>query len=116
MEELVTRKIELDSAYAQSVLGVHDENLRVLNQHLNADIHARGTTVTVRGADHDVAYVLRVLDELESMARRGVPIAADTVVHATRIMETEAPESVAEILGAEIVARKGKVFRPNMAG
>ena len=116
MEELVTRKIDLDSAYAQSVLGINDENLRVLNQNLGVNVHARGTTVTVRGEDHRVAHVLRVLDELESMARRGVPVTADTVVHAVRIMETDAPESVAEILGAEIVARKGKVIRPKTAG
>ncbi len=116
MEELVTRKIDLDSAYAQSVLGINDENLRVLNQRLGADLHARGTTVTVRGEEHHVAHVLRVLDELESMARRGVPVTADTVVHATRIMENEAPESVAEMLGEEIVARKGKVIRPKTAG
>ena len=49
MEELVTRKVELDSAYAQAVLGINDDNLRVLNQQLGADIHARGTTVTLRG-------------------------------------------------------------------
>ena len=116
MEELVTRKIDLDSAYAQSVLGINDENLRVLNQRLGADLHARGTTVTVRGEEHHVAHVLRVLDELESMARRGVPVTADTVVHASRIMENEAPESVAEMLGEEIVARKGKVIRPKTAG
>ena len=116
MEELVTRKIDLDSAYAQSVLGINDENLRVLNQRLGADLHARGTAVTVRGEEHHVAHVLRVLDELESMARRGVPVTADTVVHASRIMENEAPESVAEMLGEEIVARKGKVIRPKTAG
>lgn len=116
MEELVTRKIDLDSAYAQSVLGINDENLRVINQQLAADIHARGTTVTVRGEEFAVAHVLRVLDELESMARRGVPITGDTVIHAARIMETDAPESAAEILGAEIVARKGKVIRPKTAG
>ena len=88
----------------------------MLNQRLGADLHARGTTVTVRGEEHHVAHVLRVLDELESMARRGVPVTADTVVHATRIMENEAPESVAEMLGEEIVARKGKVIRPKTAG
>ena len=116
MEELLTRKIELDSAYAQSVLGVNDENVRVLSQHLGVDVHARGTTVTLRGQAHRVGHALRALDELESMARRGVPVTADTVVHAVRIMENEAPESVAEILGAEIVARKGKVIRPKTAG
>ena len=116
MEELLTRKVELDSAYAQSVLGINDDNVRVLSQHLGVDLHARGTTVTVRGEAHRVGHALRALDELESMARRGVPVTADTVVHAVRIMENEAPESVAEILGAEIVSRKGKVIRPKTAG
>ena len=50
------------------------------------------------------------------MARRGVPLGADTVVEAVRIMEVEAPGSVAEILGEEIIARRGKVIRPKTAG
>ena len=116
MEELVTRKVELDSAYAQSVLGFNDDNIRVLNQQLGVDLHARGTTLSVRGEAEHVAHALRVVDELESMARRGVPLTADTVVQATKIMEQEAPESVADILGAEIVARRGKVIRPKTAG
>ncbi len=116
MQNPVTRKLELDSAYAQAVLGVNDGNLRVLNRQLAADIHARGTTLTLRGDEADVAYAARVVDELESMARRGVPVDPDSVVHAARIMETDTPESASEILGAEIVARRGKVIRPKTAG
>lgn len=112
----VTRKLDLDSAYAQSVLGINDANLRVLNTQLAANIHARGTTLTLRGTEAEVLHAARVVDELESMARRGVPVDRDTVVHATRIMESEAPESAADILGAEIVARRGKVIRPKTAG
>ena len=116
MESLVTRNIELDSAYTQDVLGINDTNLRVLNQHLGADVHARGNAVTVRGPAVVVAHALRVLDELESMARRGVPITPDTVTHAISLMEVESPESVAELLGAEIISRRGKVIRPKTAG
>lgn len=116
MEPLVTRNIELDSAYTQDVLGINDTNLRVLNQHLGADVHARGNAVTVRGPAVVVAHALRVLDELESMARRGVPITPDTVTHAISLMEVESPESVAELLGAEIISRRGKVIRPKTAG
>ena len=43
MEEMVTRKVELDSAYAQSVLGINDDNLRVLEDQLGVGFHARGT-------------------------------------------------------------------------
>ena len=116
MEEMVTRKVELDSAYAQSVLGINDDNLRVLDRYLDVEFHARGTTLSVRGEADQVAHALAVIEELESMARRGVPLGADTVVEAVRIMEVEAPGSVADILGEEIIARRGKVIRPKTAG
>ena len=116
MEEMVTRKVELDSAYAQSVLGINDDNLRVLDRYLDVEFHARGTTLSVRGEADQVAHALALIEELESMARRGVPLGADTVVEAVRIMEVEAPGSVADILGEEIIARRGKVIRPKTAG
>ena len=116
MEEMVTRKVELDSAYAQSVLGINDDNLRVLHQQLGVGVHARGTALTVKGHADQVAHALRVVEELESMARRGVPLGADTVVQAVKIMEAEAPGSVADMLGEEIIARRGKVIRPKTVG
>lgn len=50
------------------------------------------------------------------MARRGVPLGVDTVIQAVRIMEAEAPGAVADILGEEIISRRGKVIRPKTAG
>ena len=116
MEEMVTRKVELDSAYAQSVLGINDNNLQLLDRYLDVSFHARGTTLSVRGTAAHVAHALRVVEELESMARRGVPLRPDTVVEAVKLMEMEAPGSVADILGEEIIARRGKVIRPKTAG
>ena len=116
MAELVTRSHELDPEHAQAILGVNDENLRTLNDLLGADVFARGTNVTLRGPVEDVAYAARVLDEVEAMARRGIVITADAVTHAVDIMASDAPESVADILGQEIIARRGKVIRPKTAG
>nr|VDG63125.1 phosphate starvation-inducible protein PhoH, ATPase [Streptococcus thermophilus] len=116
MAELVTRSHELDPEHAQAILGINDENLRTLNDLLGADLFARGTTVTLRGPVEDVAYADRVLDEVEAMARRGIVITADAVTHAVDIMASDAPESVADILGQEIIARRGKVIRPKTAG
>ena len=116
MAELVTRSYELDPELAQSVLGVTDENLRTLNDMLGVDLFARGTTVTLRGPVEDVAHAERVLSEVQAMARRGIVITADAVTHAVDIMATDMPESVAEILGQEIVARRGKIIRPKTAG
>lgn len=116
MAELVTRSYELDPELAQAVLGVTDENLRTLNDVLGVDLFARGTTVMLRGPVEEVAHAVRVLSEIQAMARRGIVITADAVTHAVDIMATDMPESAAEILGQEIVARRGKIIRPKTAG
>ena len=116
MAELVSSSYELDPELAQSVLGVTDGNLRTLNDMLGVDLFARGGSVMLRGPVDKVAHASRVLSELEAMARRGIVITSDAVTHAVDIMATDMPESVAEILGQEIVARRGKIIRPKTAG
>ena len=59
---IITRKFELDSAYLATVLGTADENLRVLNNQLDADIFARGHVITVTGPAHEVARAKKVLE------------------------------------------------------
>jgi phosphate starvation-inducible PhoH-like protein len=114
--QVITRKVELDSAYAQSVLGINDENLRVLDNQIDADFHARGHIVTLTGPDHEVARAVKVLEELESIARRGHVISPDSVKHAVSIVTVEAPQSVAEVLASDIVSRRGRTVRPKTLG
>ena len=116
MAELVSSSYELDPELAQAVLGITDGNLRTLNEILGIDLFARGGSVMLRGPVDNVAHGARVLSELEAMARRGIVITSDAVKHAVDIMATDMPESVAEILGQEIVARRGKIIRPKTAG
>ena len=114
--QVITRKVELDSAYTQQVLGINDENLRVLDNQIDADFHARGHIVTVTGPDHEVARAVKVLEELESIARRGHVISPDSVKHAVSIVTVEAPQSVSEVLASDIVSRRGKTVRPKTLG
>ena len=116
MSDLVSHKVELDSAYANSVLGVNDDHLRVLNNLIDADLFARGHVVTITGPGYEVRRAANVLGELEAMARRGHAVSPDAVKRALDIVTVDAPQSVGEILGADIVARRGKVVRPKTAG
>lgn len=113
---IITQKIEVDSAYVAAVLGTADANLRVLNNQLDADLFARGTTVTITGPDYEVARATKVLDELESIARRGHTISPETVKHAVKMVAVEAPQSVSAALAADIVTRRGKTVRPKTVG
>ncbi|MEO5309366.1 PhoH family protein [Corynebacterium sp. c3Ub_189] len=113
---IITKKCELDSAYISSVLGSADDNLRVLNNRLDADLFARGNVVTVTGPDYEVARAAKILDELEAIARRGHAVSTDTVKHTMDMVAVEAPQSVSAALAADIVKRRGKAVRPKTVG
>lgn len=113
---IITKKCELDSAYVSIVLGSADDNLRVLNNRLDADLFARGNVVTITGPDYEVARAAKILDELEAIARRGHAVSTDTVKHTMDMVAVEAPQSVSAALAADIVKRRGKAVRPKTAG
>jgi len=98
------------------VLGSADDNLRVLNNRLDADLFARGNVVTVTGPDYEVARAAKILDELEAIARRGHAVSTDTVKHTMDMVAVEAPQSVSAVLAADIVKRRGKAIRPKTVG
>ncbi|MGP6172702.1 PhoH family protein [Corynebacterium sp. A21] len=114
--EAITRSVELDQQHVQTILGINDDNLRVLNNQLGAHLFARGTVVRITGPAHEVARSLKVLEELQSIARRGQVITPDGVKHAVGIVTVEAPQSVREVLGSDIISRRGKVVRPKTLG
>nr|WP_168926442.1 PhoH family protein [Corynebacterium striatum] len=97
-------------------MGSADDNLRVLNNLLDADLFARGTTVTVTGPDYEVARAAKVLEELEAIARRGHSVSTDTVKHTVDMVAVDAPQSVSAALAADIVKRRGKSVRPKTVG
>ncbi|QGU01598.1 PhoH-like protein [Corynebacterium kalinowskii] len=115
-EDIITQGYVLDETHASTVLGIADDNLRVLENLIPVDIFVRGTEMTLTGPDHEVARVKKVLDELQAIARRGHVISTDTVKNAVSIVTQDAPKSVREVLAADIIARKGKVIRPKTLG
>lgn len=114
--EVISHAVDVDSAYANAVFGGSDENLKSLSNLLGIDVFARGSRVSLKGPAPQVSHGAKVLSELESMARRGVVISPDAVNNAVSILEQHSPESVAGILGSEIIARRGKAIRPKTLG
>ena len=111
-----TRKIDLDPAHARTVLGTAEENLRVLDNHLDADIFARGTMVKITGPDYEVARAVKAFGELEAMARRGHTVSPDGVKHVLSLLSEDSPIAVAQALGGSIVSRRGKKIRAKTVG
>lgn len=112
----IIRTVALDEAHSQTILGINDENLKVLENQLDCQIHVRGTEVTLTGPAHEVARALKVLKELQAIARRGHVISPDSVKNAIHIVTGEAPQSVSKVLASDIVVRRGKAVRAKTFG
>ncbi len=93
------------------LLGFRDAILRELEQSLAADIHVRGNRITLRGPAADVAFAERVLGELLSLQAGGSTITTEAIRHSIGML-AHGTESPAEVLGLNIVSRRGRTIRP----
>ena len=99
------------------LLGSRDVLLRQMEQHLAADIHVRGNRITLRGSAADVALAERTIQELLALQESGSQLTPDAVRRAigmlSNLSETNPTgESPAQVLGLNIVSRRGRTIRP----
>ncbi|MTD13180.1 phosphate starvation-inducible protein PhoH [Nakamurella sp. YIM 132087] len=101
------------------LLGSRDVNLRALEDGLAADVHVRGNRITLRGAAADVALAERSVRELLSLQEGGALLTPDAVRRTIGMLSTPAStagaaagESPSQVLGLNIVSRRGRTIRP----
>ncbi|APT85193.1 phosphate starvation protein PhoH [Corynebacterium aquilae DSM 44791] len=112
----MTHLYRINPDHAQTVLGINDDNTKVLTTLTGVEIFARGDELTLIGEEYELTRVKRTLDELQAMARRGHVVTRDTVKHTLNMVTETKRESVAGMLSQEIISRKGKVVRPKTRG
>jgi phosphate starvation-inducible PhoH-like protein len=132
---IASTTVELSPETAQSVAGTADENLRIIEDHVDVDLLSRGNLVTLRGEASQVARARRVLHELETMAARDQVVTPDLTRRALDLADADAdadagttgtpatpgdgaaPETgMAALTGEAIVTRRGRVVRPKTPG
>src|SRR5579884_3038603 len=108
----VQSKVVIPESAVLALLGSRDENLKVIEDLLAADVHVRGHEVTLSGAPADVAYAERAFSELVILARRGQQLGTDAVRTALAMLAQGHTESPAEVLSLDILSRRGRTIRP----
>jgi phosphate starvation-inducible PhoH-like protein len=104
------------------LLGSRDVILRRLEQQLSADIHVRGNRITLKGSASDVAFAEKVLQELIALQESGSVLTEDAVTRTVGMLDATTAaesrggeagaESPSEVLGLNIVSRRGRTIRP----
>ena len=112
----VRTAVQLDPELALAVLGAADANLRELEELLTADLHVRGGTMTVSGDRPDVELASRVVSDLLHQAGKGIEITPASVRRSVEILSDSGPLSAAEVMGTDVLSRRGGMIRPKTIG
>ncbi|MBB3051494.1 phosphate starvation-inducible PhoH-like protein [Prauserella isguenensis] len=105
-------KFPIPDAATLALLGSSDENLRVIEELLDADVHVRGNEVTLTGEPAEIAFAERALSELVTLASKGQQLGPDAVRRTVGMLSAGNAESPAEVLSMDIVSRRGRTIRP----
>nr|WP_077687518.1 PhoH family protein [Tessaracoccus aquimaris] len=94
-----------------NLLGPRDDFLRILEDHLDADLHVRGGRITLSGEAAGVAKAAEVLTELITILRTGQGLTGETVERVIQMSDDPA-STASEILTHNIVSSRGRTVRP----
>jgi len=94
-----------------NLLGPRDDFLRILEEHLDADLHVRGGQITITGDAASVAKAAEVLTELITILRTGQGLTGETVERVIQMSEDPAAQA-SEILTQNIVSSRRRTVRP----
>ena len=122
---MTERKLRIDSASALGLLGINDAHLHVVEKRFDANIVARGDTITIRGEQEEVEQVERVFRELLFLLARNGHLTlndVETVVDlATSNGEPALPKSIADSLSNDdldtvLLYTKNQIIRAKTPG
>ncbi|MFL6155419.1 MAG: PhoH family protein [Marmoricola sp.] len=95
-----------------ALLGAADENLGLIENALDADVHVRGNRITLRGEPGEVALAERMLDELVTIIRTGQGLTGEAVERVIAMLRAETNERPADVLSLNILSNRGRTIRP----
>ncbi len=94
-----------------NLLGPRDDFLRILEQHLDAELHVRGSAINITGSAAEINRAVEILTELITIIRTGQGLTDETVERVVNLSgDPDTPPS--EILTADIVSARGRTVRP----
>ncbi|HEY0840388.1 MAG TPA: PhoH family protein [Vulgatibacter sp.] len=109
-----THRVELDDSHlAQTLAGVQNENLKILERRAGVRISNRGSTFTVVGEEPKVLLAERVIHELYGLLRAGYPLYPEDIDQAAKVLSAKKDVSLKEIfLDTVYISNRNRVIAP----
>ena len=118
LENQNSREIHLQATDDFAMLvGAHDKNMKLIEEHTGTIIHARGEVIQILGDEAAAEQAHQVIQALLSLMKRGMTIATPDVVSALKLMQQGEIKSFLAMYEEEILKdRTGKAIRAKNLG
>ncbi|MGA7614331.1 MAG: PhoH family protein [Thermoanaerobaculia bacterium] len=91
----------LTDAGVTNLFGVHDENLRLIEDAFRVKISARGNELFIQGDPESAALAERLLSDIQSLIERGYPISRVDVATGARVLREDPNLSIVDFFTDE---------------
>lgn len=118
MEKHHQKKISFEIGdEAQTLFGIHDENLRLIEDSLGVQLILRDGVLTLSGSPAAVGRASQAISSLRSVLRSGKVLSPQDIRAALRYIEKDEPEAFKKFLSEAIeVSPKKRPVHPKSAG
>ncbi len=112
-EETAEKIVFDDLQLANTLFGVHSENLRRIARTIGVKISAKGNALTIHGDELDVQLSKRVLNDLYGLLRKGYPLFPNDIDYAIRMISDDQSVNLEEIfLDTVYISSRKRVITP----
>lgn len=102
---------------AVMLLGISDQNLKLIEEELTISIHTRGETISISGEEEQAESAKALLEQLLKVIRKGININLRDVATAIEMVKNGTIEYFSSLYDEEIARNvKGKVIRAKTIG
>jgi phosphate starvation-inducible PhoH-like protein len=102
-----------DVRLANALFGAQGSHVRLIAQQTRTQIHAKGSSISIRGDEIGVPLARRILEELYSLLKKGYPLYPSDVEFAVRILSTNSSARLEEIfLDTVYISSRKRVITP----
>lgn len=102
---------------AVMLLGISDQNMKMIEESLSISIITRGDTISIAGEEDNITAGKFLLEQLLKVIRKGININLRDITTAIEMMKNETIEYFAELYDEEIArTAKGKAIRAKTIG
>ncbi|MEK3934156.1 PhoH family protein [Sporosarcina sp. FSL W7-1349] len=117
MDEQMTQLHIEDPNEAVMLLGISDQNMKLIEEALDLSIMTRGDTISLEGPEQNRLLAKELLEQLLKVIRRGININQRDVVSAIEMAKAGTIEYFSELYDEEIARNtKGKAIRAKTIG